>query len=183
MSGLLTIVGIIGCGTIFSQSYLTEAYLAFDGRFDEWEFVHFNEEGENTSYGRLSLKWPLQGNWNEWRYELNEFNGEIRRKWPGLNDQWELRGYDDLITFSPKWRNDLNEWTIRYNNTVMTLRTKSRDNPTFWRCDMEGGYFEIFTERINDPSIWIIEDYLPEHVDIEAKIVLTFIALYHSFPK
>ena len=165
------------------QTYFTEAYIAWDDSFDQWEIVQYEESKDEHFFGELALKWPLRGNWNEWKFRIGDLDGEIRRKWPDLNDQWELNSYEELVVFNPKWRNDLNEWVVKNDQEVFTFKTKIRNNPTIWTCEVSNGYFEIFTSSSSDPREWIIEDYLPEEVKTEIKLALIFISLYHSFPK
>lgn len=153
----------------------------WDNSYSEWEISYVNDE-EEIERGYLQRKWPLRNNWEEWTYELGDYYGEVKTKWKGQQDNWELRSNNKIIDIKRRWRNDVNEWKISHNRKSILLKTEYYNDANTWIAEYSGARFIMFTEYMNDPRDWIIEDELYD-MDHEHKLAIMFIALFQSIPK
>lgn len=152
----------------------------------EWsdDFIEWNIFTEEDEEGEINMKWQLQRNWTDWKYDLGEIHGSIRLKWPNNPNQWEISGNDDLVTARTLWNGDLTQWRITNNSKTITLKSRWTNNFNEWRIKGDQyGSFEMTTQWDDDPREWIVEDYLDEEISTSMKIAILFIVTYHSSPK
>ncbi len=166
---------------VCAQFIVTNVNAVWDDDFTQWEITCFGEE-ELDITGTLSLRWPLQRNWQEWIYQFEEYSGFIRTKWPGNLNEWELRGNNKVIAIRSRWRNDVNEWVTMEGDRRILVETEYTNNANVWMAEYRGQKMVIYTEYIDDPRDWIVEDNMRD-VSVEQKIGMLFIALFQSIPK
>jgi hypothetical protein len=146
----------------------------------EW-VVYADEELE----GSLTLRWPLQRDWTQWQFRLEEVSGQIRLKWPENPNEWEIRSGAEVVTARTLFRNNFREWRITAPNIQLTLVQRFGNTIDEWmiRPSNETGSFELLTTWQNDPREWEIYDELDESVTFTTKMAIVFITLYHSLPR
>ena len=170
---------------IFSYSISTAQILTgFETRwsddFREWTIFTGDEDEE----GSLALRWPQQNDWSEWDYRIGESTGSIKLKFKNDPSNWEVRGDGEIITMRMKWKNDVNEWTISDGSKKLTLKAVYNNNLNDWKIDgAQNGVFEIYMEWQDDPRNWTIIDELDEDISLPFRMAISFISVYHSFPK
>jgi len=164
-----------------SQFQFLELNSVWDDNYSEWE-ITFEDDEEEIRTGYIQRKWPLGNNWEEWTYDLGDSYGEIKTKWKGQLDTWELRGDNKIVEMRKRWRNDVNEWVVIYNGFRVIMNTEYHDDANSWNVNDRSVHFAMYTQYINDPRDWVIEDeYLS--LDREHRLALIFISLIHSIPK
>ncbi len=147
--------------------------------FSEWVIYTDQEDID----GELSLRWPNDNNWTEWRYRIGEETGTIRVKWPGDPNEWELRGGNRIITMRTVWNNDRRHWRISSRQTF-TMRSRYGNTWNEWLLERNtAGTFEVVAAWENDPRDWNVYDNLDASVDTYTKIAMLFIAIFNSVPK
>ncbi len=146
----------------------------------EWDLL---DEFEET-VGSLTVAWPLDGRWDEWRYETADASGDIRMKWQDDPNLWELTGYNGIITMRTTFKNDFSEWRITTDQSSYTWRTKYRSQPAnLWELrNSREGVFQMEASYRGDPRDWLISDEMDESVPEDLKLACLFLAIYHSLP-
>jgi hypothetical protein len=163
-----------------NAQYLTGCAARYSDSFVEWYFYTEVEDEE----GELKIRWLQQNDWSEWDYRLNDLFGSIKLKWRDNPNEWELRGNNRIVTAKTIWNDDLREWRITDNTVTLTLKTRWGNQLDEWELrDKNHGAFRIYTTWERDPRDWTIVDELGEKVSFEMKMMMLFIAVYHSSPK
>ena len=177
VASLLVILPSVG----LCQFYLTEVHSRWNDRFDEWEIL--TEDGSSQSVYYLSLSWPLQRNWEEWRLEGEDLQAIIRTKWRGDLSTWEVRSNDEIIVIKQVYRNDPGQWEIRSGDTREIISTQWPGNPSQWHMPRRRGEWVMAMDREFDPRDWIIEDYLENTLSPLVRLSAVFITLWQTIPK
>lgn len=173
---LIMVVQLSGQSTFF------ELHGVWDDRYDQWELIAEDHDGEAVVV-RIEQLWPLNNNWEEWRIDGDLLRGSIKTKWRGDLTRWEVRVNNTLVEINQKWRNDPNVWEIRQANKRLKIETDYRDDANVWVAHLEEGDFALFTEYRDDPRDWLIDDYVTVSLTDEAKLAMVFISLIQSLPK
>ncbi len=180
MKRLLLLLPLLLALETLQAQYLGGIATRWNDSFTEW--VLLDENGEPA--GELKLRWPFQNDWSEWDFEFGETFGSIRRKWRDNPNEWELRCDNRIYTARTVWPDNPREWRITDNRLSLTFRTTWGNVWDEWETRQSPhGSFELFTQYEGDPRDWVIADHLDEQVPLPMKILMTFIAVFHSSPK
>ncbi len=161
--------------------YLTGVATRYNDSFVEWLFY----AEDNDDEGLLKLTWQFrEDDWTEWDYRIGEIFGEIKMKWKGQPDEWELRGDNKIVTAKTIWRGDFREWRISDGNRTLTLKTKWGNLWDEWELrDTRHGNFTMYTNWERDPRDWTIIDEMNEDVPFETKMMMMFVVIFNSSPR
>jgi len=165
---------------ITNAQWLTGLQSYYSDDFREWTIFTDDEEVE----GELNMRWKFQNDWSEWDYTIGDLTGTIRATFANDPSQFEIRGDGNTITARRLFANDFREWRITNNETTIVFKTKWGNTTDEWTVrDNKKGEFSMKTAWTNDPRDWEIEDYLDDDVNLQMKVAMVFIAMYHSVPK
>jgi len=166
--------------SISNAQILTGFETRWSDDFREWTIFTDDEDEE----GSLAMRWPQQNDWSEWDYRIGESTGSIKLKFKNDPSTWEIRGDGEIIIMRMKWNNDVNEWTISDGSTKLTLKALYNNNLNDWKIDGDkNGVFEIYMEWQDDPRNWTVIDELDEEISLPFRMAISFISIFHSFPK
>lgn len=169
-----------GFGLPAQAQPLTAVATRFNNSFQEWTI---DREGESYA-GELRRRWQTTDDWTAWDYRIGEHTGQIRLKWNGNPNEWEIRGDNEIVTARTVWNNDFRNWRITDGRKTITVRTRYNNLQEDWETDERSdGYFRMYTAYQGDPREWGIVDELPPETPIPLKMALVFIVLFHSTPK
>ena len=170
---------LIGTTSLPAQPYLTGITSTWSDEWHEWTLYGEEEDQE----GMLQLRFPARRDYTEWTYAIDSERGSIQPKWPNRRDEWELRGNGTIVTARALWRNDPREWRLSDGTHQLTFRTRYNNRWDEWELrDRKLGDFRIYTSYENDIREWVIEDDLDEAVPFGMRLLLVYIAVYHSLP-
>jgi len=160
--------------------WITGMQTYYSDDFREWTIFTDDEDIE----GEMTMRWKNQNDWSEWDYFIGDLTGTIRATFRNDPSQFEIRGNGNTVTARRLFANDFREWRITDNETTIIFKTKWGNNFNEWTTrDNKKGSFNLSTEWDNDPRNWVVEDELDEAVNLQMKVAMLFIAMYHSSPK
>ena len=148
----------------------------------QWEVFYLDQEGDEQ-VGRLELRWPLKGDWTEWKFELGELEGSIDVRWRNNPAEWELRSDDLTISARSVWANDISSWRISGGNNQIVLESRYGNTRESWQLrSSQFGSFNLQTSWEGDIREWEIQDELDEAIHPELKILCMFLVIYYNLP-
>ena len=169
----IMLIFLIGSANLSAQ---TLEGIAVDWRdnFSEWT-IFYNE----TEEGELQTRWQIGEDWTEWTYRLEDYYGQIKVKWDGRLNEWEVRGNGKIVTARTIWKDDFSEWRITDNNKTLNWKSQYRNILETWKVTSQDyGYFELYTNWEGDPREWVIIDELDEAISLEMKMAMIFTTLF-----
>ena len=153
----------------------------WDDAFFEWELQTDMEDVQ----GELTMRWPMQRDFTQWDFNLDELHGQISLKFPSGLQQWEVRIGNELALVQQQWQNDFTRWRITDNDVTVHFNTKYGNTPFEWKMREAERYgkFLVYTEYDQDPRDWVIIDELSNEISLPIKLGMAFIAMYQVIPK
>lgn len=174
---LLLFAGLFSIPAAHSQEITTIATQWSDS-YKEW--IIYTDDEDIT--GVLQLRWPARDDWTSWTYQVGDHYGTIHLKWQNDPSQWELRGENEIITARTIWRNDFSAWNCYDGNTKIKWKSTYKTPMDEWLTDTttDSLYLSIYTAWEGDSREWIIEAAPESTLSFPYKMMLAFIAIYHS---
>ena len=178
---IFTFFMLLGSIPIFSQ-YFLELRTEFDDSFREWEILL--EKDSTEIFGELELTWSIGNDFTQWRYRVDDLDGDIVQKFNNNPGFWELRSVDKLVSIRQVWPGDPNQWKISCDERSFVFRTLYNNQLDEWTLSTDRlGELIVFTNVMGDPRDWIISDFMSDDVSFEERMAAIFIAIYTSTPK
>ena len=171
----LIIIPFLG---VYSQAF-SGISMVYNHDFSEWVILDESQE----VVGEIKTRWFRDREMYEWEYRLYDLTGTIRQKY--RNDTtWELDGPNALITFKPVFGDDYSSWRITNNDLTIVFESKWGNRMDEWltRDDRNGVYY-TYTIWELDPRDWTITDDLSDHIPVEFKLAMSFVAMYANIPR
>ena len=175
---ILFLVWLLSSHLISQQ--ITSVHTRWDDSFREWILYDANSEEE----GSLTMRWELNDDWSKWDYRLGEISGSIDMKWRDNPEEWEVRGFDELVYARTVWPRDLSRWRLKDDEITIQFGSRFTHRADEWSIQTKQyGDFVIYTEFEADPRDWIIIDELSEEVSFTMKLAMIFLAIHHGSPR
>ncbi len=179
MRRIQTIITFLLLWSSSYAQYFESAHAVWDDSFREWEI----QMTEDNSAG-FEIRWQLRNDYTTWNVDLAGLPGVIQLKWNDDPNVWEYRSGNQIIIARTKWSNDYSQWKLSDGQVKLELETRYRDDTNEWWVKSEkDGHFILYSEYLNDPRDWIIEDDMEAYVSAEMRLMMIFLACFHSSPK
>ena len=154
----------------------------YNDSFREWEVVI--EKDSLELFGELELTWAIGNDFTQWRYNVDDYSGDIVQKFNNNPGFWELRAAEKVVSIRQVWPGDPNQWKISFEDRSFEFRTLYHNQLDEWVVSNDKfGELVIYTNQVGDPRDWLIEDYMSDFITFEERLAALFIALYTSIPK
>lgn len=165
---------------ILNGQQITHVATKWDDSFKEWILYDAEKEVE----GHLEMRWILNNDWGKWDYRLGEESGMIDMKWRESPEEWDIKGFDEIVYARTVWPGDLGTWRIKGEELTITFESRYTFRKDEWRIKTDRyGEFVIYTEFEGDPRDWVIYDDLSSEITFTMKMAMIFLAIYNGSPK
>ena len=146
--------------------------------FREWNL--YDEEDEVI--GMIRPVWDIgDRQFTEWQYEFGTYSGRIRMLFSDDPNHWELRGNSERYSAKTRWQNDFTEWEITGHGVRIVWRATHPLVREQWvTTRTNAGEVTVFTTFERDFRDWSSEDQLNDDASPQVKVLLFFIAFFHS---
>jgi hypothetical protein len=151
-----------------------------ENSFSIWILMDENED----PIGELRLRRPLNNDWSEWEYQLNDMQGIIKQKWKSDPTIWELIGNNETYTARLTYPGNFLSWDIEGNNRKrVTVFSKFNNVHDQWELKKSRiGTFKMNTIAQGDVRDWAIFESFDQDESPHFHMFLIFIVLYNSTP-
>ncbi len=152
----------------------------FADELTQWDvFDYANEQA-----GELKLRFPpvagRGGDFTQWSFRMDGFDGSIRPKITGRQDLWEVRVNNKVATVRTVYPGQFDDWAIQSGDQRIVFSVRDYNLLEFWstRGPGEPGPYQVYTRFEGDPRDWEVLDQTTVPITAAAQLAMIWLPVY-----